>query len=188
MSTAPEARKGLSPILITLIVIGGVLLLTVVALLFLLLGRNLGGADNASVTSSSSATPSPLAITPTASPTAEAQQQPAEDTSPRFTSFNALTEVACPQDGDKPEIQFNWQTAHATQVWYTSGPEDAIDDNYMQVPLNGSQGDLTDEHLFPCNHRSSQQYTVTLLGDNGEHVSEHFTVTDTNWVGDPSTD
>jgi hypothetical protein len=143
------------------------------------------------VTSSSSATPTPLAVTPTATstaaPTAEAQQ-PAEDTSPRFTSFNALTEVACPQDGDKPEIQFNWQTAHATQVWYTSGLEDAVDDNYMQVPLNGSQSDLTDEHLFPCNHRSSQQYTVTLLGDNGEHVSEHFTVTDTNWVGDPSTD
>jgi hypothetical protein len=67
------------------------------------------------------------------------------------------------------------------EVWYTSGDEDAIDDNYMQVPLNGDQSDLTDEHLFPCNHREYEDYTVTLLGENGEHVSEHFRVTDLNW-------
>jgi hypothetical protein len=173
-----------SPLLITLIVIGGILLLTVVALLFLLLGRNLGGVDNVGV--STTATPTPSAVSP--SPSATEAQQPVEDTTPRFTSFNAVTEVACPQDGTKPEIQFNWTTAHATQVWYTSGKEDAIDDNYMQVPLNGSQNDLTDEHLFPCNHRSAQTYTVTLLGDDGTHVSQQFTVTDTNWTGDPSTD
>ncbi len=183
MSTAPSAPRKASGGLIALIVIGGLLLLAVVAVLFLLLGRNLGGGNDGTVTS---ATATPSAVAP--SPSATEAQQPAEDTTPRFTSFNAVTEVACPQDGEKPEIQFNWTTAHATQVWYTSGKEDAIDDNYMQVPLNGSQNDLTDEHLFPCNHRSAQTYTVTLLGDDGQHVSQQFTVTDTNWTGDPSTD
>jgi hypothetical protein len=185
MSTAPSAPRKLSGGLIALIVIGGLLLLAVVAVLFLLLGRSLGGGDNAS--SVTSATPSGTASqSPSATPTTA--PAPAEDTSPRFTSFDAVTEVACPPDGDKPEIQFSWSTAHATQVWYTSGKEDAIDDNYMQVPLNGDQSDLTDEHLFPCNHRSAQTYTVTLLGDDGSHVSKQFTVTDTNWTGDPSTD
>ena len=185
MSTAPSAPRRMSGGLIALIVIGGLLLLAVVAVLFLLLGRSQGGTDTAGVVTSASPTPAASA-SPTATPSTA--PQPVEDTSPRFTSFNAETTVACPQDGDKPEIQFNWTTAHATQVWYTSGKEDAIDDNYMQVPLNGSQSDLTDEHLFPCNHRSAQTYTVTLLGDDGSHVSEQFTVTDTNWTGDPSTD
>lgn len=188
MTTAPAAPRKTSGGIIALIVIGGLLLLAVVAVLFLLLGRSLGGADNAGVVTGASPTPAASA-SPSATPTAAAPAPaPVEDTTPRFTSFNAQTEVACPQDGDKPEIQFNWQTAHATQVWYTSGKEDAIDDNYMQVPLNGSQDDLTDEHLFPCNHRSAQTYTVTLLGDDGSHVSEQFKVTDTNWTGNPSED
>lgn len=183
MSTVPiptGPRSKLSPLVITLISIGGVLVLAIVALLFLLLGRGLGDPNSAVVGQSS---PVPTATSASPSPAVEepVAEEPAEDTTPRFTSFDAQTQVECPNSGDKPEIMFSWETAYAVEVWYTSGHEDAKVDNYMQVPLSGSQNDLTDEHLFPCAHRQSEDYTVTLVGANGEHVSEYFTVTDLNW-------
>ena len=177
----PQSGKSRT-LVVTLATVGGVLLLAVVALIFLLIGRGLGGGTDAA------ASPSPLVSeTASASPTpTPSETQPApepEDTSPRFTSFDALTEVQCPNEGDKPEIMVSWSTANAVEVGYTSGDEDAKDDNYMQVPVTGSQADFTDEHLFPCAHRGTQDYTLTLVGPSGEHVSEHWTVTDLNWQG-----
>jgi hypothetical protein len=159
---------------ITLMIVGGLLLIAVVVLLVLLFGR---GTDNATV---STTTPSP---TVSASPTQGVVAPEPVDRSARFTSFSAPTTVQCPQEGDKPEIQVSWTTANAAEVWYTAGNDDAKDDNYMQVPLSGNQSDLTDEHLFPCNHRETSDYTLTLVGPNGEHVSKHWTVRDLNWNG-----
>jgi hypothetical protein len=192
MSTTPDtAQPGgkLSPLVITLIAIGGLLLLAVVAMAFLLLGRGLGG-DALVAASTATPTPSP---TPTASTTPVADDQGADspveaDSTPRFTSFDAPTTVTCIQNQDKPEIMFTWTTENAAEVWYTSGPEDAKDDNYMQVPLSGSQNDLTDEHLFPCDHRQTSDYTITLVGLNGEHVSKYWVVTDLNWGVDQGSD
>ena len=178
--TPPPVGGGSRRLVVILSVIGGVLLLTVVALVFLIVGRGLGSPAG---DAQGGATPS---ATPTASPTptsAETTAPPPVDTTPRFSSFEAQMTVECPQDGEKPEIMFTWTTANATEVWYTSGDDDAIDDAYMQVPLSGSQDDLTDEHLFPCNHRGTQDYTLTLLGDDGTHVSQHWTVTDLSWTG-----
>lgn len=179
----PADPKKSNTLIITLVTVGGVLLLAVVALAFLLIGRGLGpGSTDAAASPSPSETQTP---TPTPSES-ESQDQPAaepENTSPRFTNFTALTQVQCPNEGDKPEIMVSWSTANAVEVWYTSGNEDAKDDNYMQVPLTGSQNDFTDEHLFPCAHRGTQDYTITLVGPGGEHVSEHWTVTDLNWQG-----
>lgn len=177
MTTAPTPKKS-NTLVITLATVGGVLLLAVVALVFLLIGRGTAGDGT---TAAASPTPTVTASpTPTPTPTTEPAPEP-EDTSARFTSFDALTELECPNEGDKPEILVSWTTANAVEVWYTSGNEDAKDDNYMQVPLNGSQADFTDEHLFPCAHRGDQDYTLTLVGPNGEHVSEHWTVVDLNW-------
>lgn len=176
MSTSPlEPVKKSNALLITLGSIGGVLLLAVVALTFLLIGR--GSSEQVQVAASDSPTPSP-----TTSETVAPEPAPEpEDTTPRFTNFSALTEVTCPQEGDKPEIMVSWDTAFAVEVWYTSGHEDAKDDDYMQVPLSGSQADFTDEHLFPCNHRETSEYTITLVGPNDERVSEFWTVTDLAW-------
>lgn len=185
---ATPSQKRLSGPAIALIVIGGVLVLAIVAVAFLLLGRGLGGSTPIA---DSSATPT---ATPTASTTPVTEDQSTDnsqdqtDSTPRFTSFDAPTTVTCIQNQDKPEIMFSWTTENAVEVWYTSGPEDAKDDNYMQVPLNGSQDDLTDEHLFPCDHRQTSDYTITLVGPDGEHVSKYWVVTDLNWGVDQGTD
>lgn len=177
--------------IIVLSAVGGVLLLAVVALVFLLLGRGLGSEPASSTTDIPTPTATPTASaspTPTQTQAAPPPPPPAEDTSARFTSFNAVTEVRCPNSGEKPEIQFSWSTANAVEVWYTSGHEDAVDDGYMRVPLSGSQNDLTDEHLFPCAHRETQDYTLTLVGKNGEHVNQFWTVRDLNWGAGGSDD
>ena len=190
MSTVPlptqpaggPAPKSNRTLIIVLSAVGGVLLLSVVALLFLLLGRGTAGEPTAGVTGTPTPTSTASASATPAPTQTEAAPPPAEeDNTPRFTSFNAVTEVQCPNSGDKPEIQFNWSTANAVEVWYTSGHEDAVDDNYMQVPLSGSQNDLTDEHLFECAHRETGEYTLTLVGENGERVHQFWTVTDLNW-------
>jgi hypothetical protein len=77
----------------------------------------------------------------------------------------------------------SWESANAVEAWYTPSDEDAKDDNYMQIPLSGTQDDLTDEHLFPCGHENVVSYTITLVGPDGEHVSKTWTVTN---VGDGS--
>lgn len=98
-----------------------------------------------------------------------------------FGFFSAETEVQCPPDGAGPSIQFAWETIGATEVWFTPQDADAVEEGTLQLPLSGSQDDLAQPILFPCTIQQRQEYTVTLLGEGGEHVSEHFTVTDLNW-------
>ena len=170
-----------------LVALVGLLLLAVVALVFLQVGRSQGDADvvaGPSVTPSPSDSPSEGA-SPSATPEAE-PNEPAEDTGTRFTSFVAPTETVCDAGDEdnqppKPEIIVSWASANAVEAWYSPSDEDAKDDNYMQIPLSGNQNDLTDEHLFPCFHETEHDYTITLVGPNGEHVSRTWTVTN---VGD----
>lgn len=183
MTTEPAPGKRLSPLVIALIVVGGVLLLAVVALLFLLLGRGLNPEPSAGTSPSPGIAASP---SPGASPTSEAvpPPPPAQDTSTRFTFFEAPTEVLCDAGDEdnqppKPEIMVRWESANAVEAWYSPSNKDAKDDGYMQVPLSGSQADFTDEHLFPCfDQGPTRDYTITLVGPNGEHVSRTWTVTD----------
>lgn len=66
---------------------------------------------------------------------------------------------------------------------FTPSKKDAKDDAYMRFPNPnaGTQNDLTDEHLFPCNHDRRLDVTITLVGPNGEHVSKHVVYEDVNW-------
>jgi hypothetical protein len=170
-------------IILILGIIAGVLLLAVVAIVFLLIGRG-------SVTPQAEATPTPTATeSPTATPTAaesEQSEQPV-DNSTRFTDFNADLTVECDPTGqqEKPEITFSWTAVNAVEAWYTPSDEDAKDDDYMRFPNadRGSNDDLTDEHLFPCNHDQFLDVTITLVGPGGEHVSHHVVYEDVNWQG-----
>src|SRR5690349_1573742 len=103
MSTPPASpgEKRWTPLLTTVVVISGVLLLTVIALVFLLIGRGMA-------TTSASDTPTldPLPTvseSPSVSETVDAQQPADEpvDTSTRFTSFTAPTTVVCDPDAEE---------------------------------------------------------------------------------------
>ena len=181
--TPPSAARQNRLILI-LGIVAGLLLLTVVAVVFLLIGRGTA-SPGAGETPTPTATATESA-TPTATPEPEPTQAPV-DTSTRFTNFTADLTVECDPTGeqDKPEITFSWTAANAVEAWYTPSDEDAKDDAYLRFPNAnaGTNGDLTDEHLFPCNHDQYLDVTITLVGPNGEHVSHHVVYEDVNWPG-----
>jgi hypothetical protein len=175
---------GRNRLILILGIIAAVLLLTVVAIVFLLIGRGTAGPGAGETpTPSTSASESPT-------PTPDAEPEPTQapvDNSTRFTNFSADLTVECDPTGeqDKPEITFSWTAANAVEAWYSPSDEDAKDDNYMRFPNAnaGTQNDLTDEHLFPCNHDQYLDVTITLVGPGGEHVSHHVVYEDVNWQG-----
>ncbi len=176
---------GRNRILLILGIAAAVLLLAVVAIVFLLIGRGSAGpgageTPTPTLTSSESPTPTNTADDP------DETQAPVDD-STRFTDFSADLTVECDPTGeqDKPEITFSWTAANAVEAWYTPSDDDAKDDDYMRFPNAnaGSNDDLTDEHLFPCNHDQYLDVTITLVGADGEHVSHHVVYEDVNWQG-----
>ena len=186
-ATPPPVAGGPNKLLIGLVVAGGLLLLAVVAIVFLLIGRAAPepvSLDTPAPTPTATPTASPTA-TPSAEPTSDAPPPPPADNSTRFTNFSADLTVECDPTGqqDKPEITFSWTAANAAEAWYSPSDEDAKDDDYMRFPNAnaGTNNDLTDEHLFPCNHDQFLDVTITLVGPGGEHVSKHVVYEDVNW-------
>jgi len=186
MSTAPASTGLDRRLLIALLAVGGLLVLGIIALIVVLLTRGSGGSALADATSTpstsanASATPTPTPSTGAAQPTSAPV-----DTSTHFTSFNVVTTVHCDTTGNspKPVVTLSWASQDAVEAWFSPANVDAKDQGYMQVPTTGNQNDLTDEHLFDCNHRQTEDVTITLVGPNGEHVSKHATITDANWQG-----
>ena len=186
MSTAPASTGLDRRLLIALLAVGGLLVLGIIALIVVLLTRGSGGSALADATSTpstsanASATPTPTPSTGAAQPTSAPV-----DTSTHFTSFNVVTTVHCDTTGNspKPVVTLSWASQNAVEAWFSPANVDAKDQGYMQVPTTGIQNDLTDEHLFDCNHRQTEDVTITLVGPNGEHVSKHATITDANWQG-----
>jgi hypothetical protein len=183
----PTPGKKLSPLMITLIAVGGALLLAVIALTFLLIGQNTA-SGNASSPTPTGVSNSP---TPVAEPTESEAPEPEEshssgsgsgssDKSTHFTSFTAATSVVCDNDAEeKPKIQVSWQSANAVSAYFAPDNGDASDGTGYQVPVSGNQDDITtNDHEFPCAHRGEQDYTITLVGPKGERVSKHWTVVD----------
>ena len=182
-------NSGNKKLVIVLAAVSGVLLLALVAVVFLVIGQGLGGqgsgTPDAGGSPSASVSESP-SETPSAEPSSRASssQAPQADTTTRFTSFNAPTTVRCdPGDEDnqppKPTLMVSWASANAVEAWYSPGNQDAKSKNYMQIPLSGNQDSFTDEHLFPCfGQGPPRDYTITLVGPKGEHVSKTWTVTD----------
>ena len=191
-NTPPPTSGGISRTTVILVVVAGALLLAVVAIVFLLIGRG-SAAPGAGDTPTPTPTPTTSdSASPTPTESEEPETQAPVDNSTRFTNFSADLTVECDPTGeqDKPEITFSWTAANAVEAWYTPSDEDAKDDNYMRFPnaSAGTNNDLTDEHLFPCNHRQFMDMTITLVGPNGEHVSEHVVYEDVNWGAGGSDD
>ncbi len=192
----PSGAAGPSKLLIALIAVGGVLLLAVVAIIFLLIGQNSKGGSGINA---GDQTPLPAATdTATPTPTDGSGDQSdgdggdsgqAPDNSLRFTSFNYDAQVACDPTGndEKPSPSISWSSANAVHVYWTPNSNDATADNGYEVGASGNQDDMSESkgpgerYEFPCNHRETFDTTITLVGANGQTVSKHVTFTDINW-------
>lgn len=94
--------------------------------------------------------------------------------------FDAPASQRCSAGGPgfpptRPSFTVAWATAGADEAWFVNGTSDAKDSGYLQIPLNGSQGDFAYEQTVDCGD-SSNVYTITLVGPDGTHVSKTWTV------------
>ena len=191
----PTGAAGPNKLLIALISVGGVLLLAVVAIVFLLIGQNSGGGNDginvgdATPTPSVSVTPDATATTEPAEDGGDSGDQPV-DNSVRFTSFNADLTVECDPTGqaeEKAQPSISWASANAVRVYWTPNSNDATADNGYEVGASGNQNDMSvskgpgERYEFPCNHDQFFDTTITLVGAGGETVSKHVTFEDVNW-------
>ncbi len=182
-------------LLIILASVGGALLIAVLILLVVLLTR---GAPTTNPTDSASPSPSPTpsqtpstSPSPTPSPSATSTPppepeptQPPQATGPRFSSFSApASEGGCSKGTidftpPVPTLRVSWATKGTDEAWIVMGDSDAADSQFMQIPLNGDQSDFPYPLYFNCSSDSTE-YTITLVGPDGEHVNKHWTVTNT---------
>jgi len=188
-----EERKKSRALLIILIGVGGAILIALIVLLVILLGGGSGtptanptATETTSPTPSDSPTPTESATpsatpTPTPTPTQEAAPPP-PDTSPGFASFSRGSTVSCNQTNPPgyttPGISFNYTSKNASSVWFVFGTSDAADAGAFPMPLSGNQNDVYGGSTveYPCG-QATAKFTLTVVGNNGQHVSKTFTVT-----------
>jgi hypothetical protein len=189
-----EEKKKSRGLLIGLIAAGALLLVAIIVLVVVLFPKGAGDIQAGSTQTPQPQTTDTPAPTETATPTPAATTEPTQEpeqpqqpqpTGPAFTSFNAVSQVSCSRGGpgftpDPPSIQVSWATTRTVSVWIVMGTSDAADSGFMQLTNNGDQSDFAYPLQFPC-FQASAQYTITLVGDDGSHVSKTWTVTN---VGD----
>ena len=136
-------------------------------LVYILVSR--GGVAPSAVT-----TPPPSTTSATPSSPPPPPPPPGE-----FTSFAAPETQRCNSHGkghQNTDLQVSWSTTDATEVWIAAGTEDAVSAGTEQVPLAGNQDSLPMPLELDCSSRTST-FTLTLVGDDGGHVSKTWTVT-----------
>ncbi|WP_309711919.1 hypothetical protein [Pseudolysinimonas sp.] len=199
-----EERQKSKALLFTLVGVGAALLIAIIVLLIILFGGGSGDpqatpsssdSPSASPTPSDSPTPTESATpTSTPTPTPTAAPPPPPDTSPGLASFTLATQnVQCqspPAPGGggvvppNPQVRFNYTSKNASSVWFVFGTSDAADAGAFPMPLSGNQDDVygsPNSLEFPC-YQAEQKYTITVVGNNGQHVSKTFTVKNTGYV------
>ncbi|GAA3741678.1 hypothetical protein GCM10022239_16660 [Leifsonia bigeumensis] len=199
-ATVGEGGKKKSKLLILILsIVGGLLLIAVVVLLTLLLSRGIGGPSAEPVSDVSTSPSASSSETPSESPSASPSETPSEspsaspssappppppppqETGPRFKTLNYPSSQSCSAGGPsfpatRPTFTVSWSTAGADEAWFVNGTDDAANSGYMQIPLNGNQGDFPYEQIVDCSD-GSNTYTITLVGPDGKHVSKTWTVT-----------
>jgi cytoskeletal protein RodZ len=177
-----EEKQKSRGLLIGLIAAGALLIVAVIVLIWFVLSG--AGAPLANPTN----TPLPTASgqqTPSASPTPTATEtedpEPPQQTGPAFTSLDPVEEVECVHGGpfstpDPPLIKVSWATTRTVSAWIVQGTSDAADSGFMQLTNNGDESDFAYPLQFPC-FQASTQFTITLVGDDGSHLSQSWTVT-----------
>jgi hypothetical protein len=199
---APQPKKG-HGLLITLIIVAALLVIAIVVAVVLFLfphGAPVAATSSPSPTVSSakpsasatqSTAPAPSASTPvnnnnsnngggggSSSNGGGGSSQP---TGGVFTKVSPVSPVTC-RKSEAPNftpppipIQVSWATERTQSVWIVQGTSDAADAKVQKLPPTGDQSDFQFEIDYACSQKSNV-YTLTLVGDDGKHVSKQFTI------------
>jgi hypothetical protein len=139
-------------------------------LVFVLIGRANGTLQAANTPSATGTSAPPAAPAPP-------PPQPGQ-----FTVFTVPASQQCRGPGGGPgkdrqevDAQVTWATTNATQVWVAEGTGDAVSAGVEQVPLSGNQDSFPVPLPISCDQRS-MDFTMTLVGADGAHVSRTWTV------------
>ena len=95
-----------------------------------------------------------------------------------FTSFVAPSSATCNGHGkhaQAPSVVVSWATTGAKQVWVARGSGDAAGSG-EQVSLSGNQNSFRNPIAIDCTG-GADVFTMTLVGNNGAHVSRTWSVT-----------
>ena len=155
-----------------LFVILAVLVVAAIVVLIVILDGRLSAQSAAppsaspSVSSSAVSAPAPTKTTAPPPPPAAAGA---------FTSFTVpQSQGGCGRHGT-PTVMVSWATSNAKTVWIQTGTVDAAAGGGTELPLTGNQSDVPDSFTLDCSQRFNT-YSITLVGDNGGHVSKTWTI------------
>lgn len=186
VSTGPtptdEPEKKSKALLITLISVGGVLLIAIIVLLVLLFGRTeatpiVTPSPTPSSTATASATPTP---TPTKTATT-APTTPPDPEAPVVNTFTvSTTQVTCPPltTDPQPQLTFSWTSDNASAAFFGVDVSNAQQNPYYSdLPPNGDTTDFGEGPTFTYScSQSSHTYVITVVG-SGQSASKSITVT-----------
>jgi hypothetical protein len=185
-ASASGERRKRSPLIPILITAGAILLVAVVVLVVVLVTRPTSStlalntnSPSPSVTPTTPVvnTPSP---TPTPTPSHSNAPPPPQNPDAAFTLFAPdLSKYSCSAgpyySGPTPIVKIKWATVRAKSAWIVQGTSDAADSGFMQIPLSGNQSNFPSELDLACDPPTST-FTITLVGNDGKHVSKSWTV------------
>jgi hypothetical protein len=192
-SNEPKSRRPL----ITLLVIGGIVLVAILVTVGIFVGRGMSGTQ-ASATSSPTlfATPTP---TPSAAPVHSATPAPTSGSSTRHTTapstpsnapaiqvflVNNSTNpvVYCNTQAPNPpeiDLTFKWASTNVSEVYFGVNTNDASEGPYFSnLPPSGDNSDFPQGNqtfAYQCPQEQSE-YTLTVVNSHGTKVSRSVTV------------
>lgn len=177
-------------LLIILIALGAAILLAILIVLIVLLTRGSGtptAADTATPSPTATSTPSPTATnspTPSATPTPAPTQTvtpPTNDVA--ITSFTANTTSQCSSQTQNPvSMEISWTSENGIAAYFGVNTDDAeANGQGWTLPPSGNQNDFPNGYVpyhFECGN-ASIDYTITVVGTNGDKQSKRITVENT---------
>jgi hypothetical protein len=179
-----EEKQKSKGLLIGLVAAGGLLLLSIVVIAFVLLNRGQGEptvAASDTPHASDSATPTPEASeTPDASPTptedAPAPPPPAPS-GPAITSFKVTpATVYCntqaPVQPQNQYLSISWSTKGADEIRIgTYDPYGDYSVRYYDLPPNGDQGSIGQDIIYQC-PEATQTWRLEIVADGQTYQKE----------------
>ena len=156
-----------------LFVVLAILVVAAIVVLVVILDTRLSTQSQPAPTDSPSATPAVTAPPATHTSTPPPTTPPAS--AGTFTTFVVPQAQGGCGHQDAPTVMVTWATANTKSVWIQQGTVDAAAGGGTELPLSGNQSNVPETFTVNCDARFNT-YSITLVGDDGAHVSKTWTI------------